>query len=163
MVPSLAAVVPSLVAPSPAAVAPSLGALLPAHLPDGGRCWAVTLRDVFATGRSVQTLRLVACCNDFNSVLLLLRMSPVNVTGPARCTPRDPPATLTVEVVGGAQLLELLAAPKNESGKTRRCAVVLFYAPWCAFCAQIAPHFNALARAFPQLPIYAIDAMQFSK
>lgn len=40
------------------------------------------------------------------------------------------------------------------------CAVVLFYSPWCVFSARAAPHFNALARVFPHISFYAIDAVQ---
>ena len=38
----------------------------------------------------------------------------------------------------------------------------MFYAPWCPFCADIAPHYNAIARAFYQIDILAIDAIHFS-
>jgi thiol-disulfide isomerase/thioredoxin len=38
------------------------------------------------------------------------------------------------------------------------CSLVLFYAPWCPFSAKSAPHFNALARLFPDIVIMAADA-----
>ena len=37
------------------------------------------------------------------------------------------------------------------------CAIVLFYAPWCAFSVRFARKFNALGRSFGQLPILAVD------
>src|SRR5437016_4471961 len=50
----------------------------------------------------------------------------------------------------------------NTSIKNRtmpaNCSVVLFYASWCPFSAKAAPHFNALARAFPHLRVAAIDS-----
>lgn len=38
------------------------------------------------------------------------------------------------------------------------CSLVLFYAPWCPFSKKAAPHFNALARHFPDLVMIAVDA-----
>ena len=38
------------------------------------------------------------------------------------------------------------------------CALVLFYAPWCPFSAKAAPHYNALARLYPDLVLIAVDA-----
>lgn len=38
------------------------------------------------------------------------------------------------------------------------CSMVLFYAPWCPFSAKAAPHYNALARLFPDLYFVAVDA-----
>ena len=38
------------------------------------------------------------------------------------------------------------------------CHLVMFYAPWCPFSAQAAPHFNGLARAFPDIGLYAVDS-----
>jgi len=38
------------------------------------------------------------------------------------------------------------------------CSVTLFYAGWCEFSVAAAPHYNALSRVFPQLPLYAVDA-----
>ena len=80
------------------------------------------------------------------------------------CIPRNLTENETfvneVDIVNSTGLLHHLGA-KNES--EGRCAVVLFYAPWCMFCASIGPHYNALARAFPQLHVLAIDAAHFSK
>jgi thiol-disulfide isomerase/thioredoxin len=38
------------------------------------------------------------------------------------------------------------------------CTIVMFYARWCPFSANAAPHFNALPRVFPALKVAAIDA-----
>ena len=37
------------------------------------------------------------------------------------------------------------------------CAAVMFYATWCPFSATAAPHFNALARMFPDIHMIAAD------
>ncbi|NXF97417.1 TXD15 protein, partial [Eubucco bourcierii] len=42
------------------------------------------------------------------------------------------------------------------------CTLVLFYTPWCRFSASLAPHFNSLPRAFPNLHFLALDASQHS-
>ena len=63
-----------------------------------------------------------------------------------------------VKLVNNTALMSLLT-----QNNTNTCAVVLFFAPWCQFCADVAPHFNALARVFPQLHVLAIDAIHFSK
>lgn len=69
----------------------------------------------------------------------------------------------TVKLITTAQLLLLLNFEKNETENVTDCLLVMFYAPWCHFCAKIAPHYNALARAFPQLDFVAVDTAQFSK
>lgn len=69
--------------------------------------------------------------------------------------------TGVVRLVNNTELLNLLAFDKNESFTD--CVMVMFYAPWCRFCAETAPHYNALGRAFPQLEVLAIDAVHFSK
>ena len=66
-----------------------------------------------------------------------------------------------VEIVNGTVLIEMLSFNKNYTASD--CVLVLFYAPWCHFCAQTAPHYNAMARAFPQLEVLAVDVAQFSK
>ena len=65
-----------------------------------------------------------------------------------------------VRIINSTELLQRLSF-KNESLGT--CVVVMFYAPWCRFCASTAPVYNALARAFPQLDTLAIDAVHFSR
>ncbi|GFR62133.1 thioredoxin domain-containing protein 15 [Elysia marginata] len=65
-----------------------------------------------------------------------------------------------VKVVNSTELLDILSLSKSQ--KSAACVLVMFYAPWCHFCAQTAPHYNALARAFPQLDILAVDTSHFS-
>lgn len=69
----------------------------------------------------------------------------------------------TVKLITTAKLLQLLNFDKNDTDNVTDCLLVMFYAPWCHFCAKIAPHYNALARAFPQLDFVAVDTAQFSK
>ena len=69
--------------------------------------------------------------------------------------------TATVKVVNSTVLLELLSFDKNRT--VADCVLVMFYAPWCPFCAATAPHYNAIARAFPQLEVLAVDTVHFSK
>lgn len=69
----------------------------------------------------------------------------------------------TVKIVPSSRLLQLLNFDKNDTGNGTDCLVVMFYAPWCHFCAKTAPHYNALSRAFPQLDFVAVDTAQFSK
>ena len=37
------------------------------------------------------------------------------------------------------------------------CTAVMFYATWCPFSAKAAPHYNALARMFPDVIFLAAD------
>ena len=69
----------------------------------------------------------------------------------------------TVKIVTSSRLLQLLNFDKNDTENVTDCLVVMFYAPWCLFCAKTAPHYNALSRAFPQLDFVAVDTAQFSK
>lgn len=41
------------------------------------------------------------------------------------------------------------------------CLLILFFATVCPFSSQAAPHFNALARAFPDIKMVALDALKF--
>ena len=81
-----------------------------------------------------------------------------------KCIPKTLPTNETytpvVKILSSSELLERL---ENKDDYSHNCAVVLFFAPWCTFCARVGPHFNALARAFPQIDVYAIDAAHFSK
>uniref|UniRef100_A0A0B7B0Z0 Thioredoxin domain-containing protein n=1 Tax=Arion vulgaris TaxID=1028688 RepID=A0A0B7B0Z0_9EUPU len=69
-------------------------------------------------------------------------------------------STGEVKIVNSTELLEILNVSKNQ--KVSPCVLVMFYAPWCHFCARAAPHYNALARAFPQLDVLAVDTSHFS-
>lgn len=57
-----------------------------------------------------------------------------------------------VKLLNGTALSLMLA-----ESKTNDCFVVMFYVPWCPFSARLAPHYNALPRAFKQLDIVAFD------
>ncbi|CUT98887.1 thioredoxin domain containing protein 15 [Echinococcus multilocularis] len=41
------------------------------------------------------------------------------------------------------------------------CNLVFIFAQWCPFSMRAAPYINALARAFPQLPVIAIDVDEY--
>ncbi|XP_072256837.1 thioredoxin domain-containing protein 15 [Pyxicephalus adspersus] len=63
----------------------------------------------------------------------------------------------TLQIINASQdLMELLNPNSSE------CSMVLFFTPWCRFSAALAPHFNALPRAFPTLHFLALDASQHS-
>lgn len=68
----------------------------------------------------------------------------------------------TVKLITSARLLQLLNFEKNDTENVTDCLLVMFYAPWCHFCAKVAPYYNALARVFPQLDFVAVDTAQFS-
>ena len=57
-----------------------------------------------------------------------------------------------VKILNGTALTSMLAESKPND-----CLVVMFYVPWCPFSARLAPHYNALPRAFKQLDIVAFD------
>lgn len=63
----------------------------------------------------------------------------------------------SVQILNASQdLMELLNPNSSE------CTMVLFFTPWCHFSAALAPHFNALPKAFPTLHFLALDASQHS-
>ncbi|PVD37841.1 hypothetical protein C0Q70_00443 [Pomacea canaliculata] len=68
--------------------------------------------------------------------------------------------TATVRVVNSTELLEMLSFEQNHTHSD--CVLVMFFAPWCHFCAATAPHYNALGRAFLQLDVLAVDTVHFS-
>ncbi|KAM3927095.1 thioredoxin domain-containing protein 15 [Leptodactylus fuscus] len=64
---------------------------------------------------------------------------------------------MTLQILNISQdLMDFL----NPNGS--ECTLVLFFTPWCQFSAALAPHFNALPRAFPTLQFLALDASQHS-
>lgn len=75
-----------------------------------------------------------------------------------------------VELVNATRFMELLILEPGPSNRTRNdkdgrqqpgtCVLVLFYARWCVFSSQAAPHFNALPRSFPHIKCIAIDAIR---
>lgn len=42
-------------------------------------------------------------------------------------------------------------------GFTNTCAMVMFYAPWCPYSVDFARKFNALGRAYKELPVLAVE------
>ncbi|CAG9767364.1 unnamed protein product [Ceutorhynchus assimilis] len=70
----------------------------------------------------------------------------------------------TVQLVNDIELIKLLLPdPKISSEKQAvgQCIAVLFYSKNCPFSSMAAPHFNALPRAFPEIKMVAINAMQY--
>ncbi|XP_039312819.1 thioredoxin domain-containing protein 15 [Solenopsis invicta] len=75
-----------------------------------------------------------------------------------------------VEMVNATRLMELLILEPGPSNRSRNdkdgkhlpgvCVLVLFYARWCVFSSQAAPHFNAIPRSFPHIKAVAIDAIK---
>ena len=67
-----------------------------------------------------------------------------------------------VQLVNGTHLLEIFSEKHNPNVTNRsmpaECHLVIFYAPWCPFSAKAAPHFNALARIYPDMTLYAVDS-----
>eukprot|EP00090_Calanus_glacialis_P042378 TRINITY_DN75182_c0_g1_i1.p1 TRINITY_DN75182_c0_g1~~TRINITY_DN75182_c0_g1_i1.p1 ORF type:complete len:324 (-),score=123.95 TRINITY_DN75182_c0_g1_i1:81-1052(-) len=68
----------------------------------------------------------------------------------------------TVHLLNGSHYQLSLAEEFNSSISNRSqaatCSLTLFFASWCDFSATAAPHYNALARVFPQLKMYAVDS-----
>lgn len=64
------------------------------------------------------------------------------------------------QMVNTTTLLSSLKQNPNITSRNQPaiCQLVLFYAPWCPFSIEAAPHLNALPRGFPMLSFYAIDA-----
>ena len=58
----------------------------------------------------------------------------------------------TVQLVNGSYLTQILA-----ESSLNDCFLVLFYVPWCQFSTRLAPIYNALPKAFPNLDIIAFD------
>jgi len=60
-----------------------------------------------------------------------------------------------------ARLLEEYNSSVSNRSGPAHCSITLFYAPWCPFSADAAPHFNALARHFPDIKMYAMDSSMY--
>ena len=94
----------------------------------------VTERSVTEEASDNSTARSRLSCNN---------TEPLNVTEPG------------VLLVNGSQYQTLLYEEHNASVTNRSqpatCSITLFFASWCEFSAAAAPHYNALARVFPQL------------
>lgn len=67
-----------------------------------------------------------------------------------------------VDVLNATSFLAKLNEQSNNNVTNRTmpavCSLVLFYASWCPFSAKAAPHYNALARLYPDLVLLAVDA-----
>ncbi|XP_075980055.1 thioredoxin domain-containing protein bug [Anticarsia gemmatalis] len=70
----------------------------------------------------------------------------------------------TVELINGSYLAKLLQIKPDITSRDTEadCVLVLFYAKACPFSAHAAPHFNALARSYPNVKMVALDALKFS-
>jgi len=70
----------------------------------------------------------------------------------------------TVNIVESVKDVVTLLAPYGNSTKRNvegSCALILFYAKSCTASAIVAPHFNALAKQFPDIKVAAINAFRF--
>ena len=65
------------------------------------------------------------------------------------------------QLVNGSALSEALQADSSvrSRGQPAVCLLVLFFGSSCPFSAAAAPHVNALPRAFPDLRVLAVDAL----
>ncbi len=70
-----------------------------------------------------------------------------------------------VAVVNGSFFLDSLSeqVDSNVTNRTTpaQCSLAFFYASWCPFSARAAPHFNGLARLFPDVKLFAIDTSDY--
>lgn len=69
----------------------------------------------------------------------------------------------SVEIINGTTLGKLLQVnPAITSRDVEAdCVLVLFFARACPFSAHAAPHFNALARSYPNIKMVALDALKY--
>lgn len=68
-----------------------------------------------------------------------------------------------VIMANSSTLLKILTPPTSNNASTNECVIVLFYSPQCVFSARMAPHYNALARVYPDIAFYAVNAMEYGK
>ena len=70
--------------------------------------------------------------------------------------------SLCRQLVNGSVLSEALVADAAVRSRSQPavCLLVLFYGRSCPFSAAAAPHVNALPRAFPDLQVLAVDALE---
>uniref|UniRef100_A0A182MXT5 Thioredoxin domain-containing protein n=1 Tax=Anopheles dirus TaxID=7168 RepID=A0A182MXT5_9DIPT len=86
------------------------------------------------------------------------RRSPLRV----KCNPVEGNGTLYIIT----SLKDMVKGLAHYGNSTKRhevgsCLLMLFYTKTCIHSAMVAPHFNALARHFPDLVVTAIDAYNF--
>ena len=51
----------------------------------------------------------------------------------------------------------------NVENQTNECILIFFYYPWCPYSIRAAPHFNAIARYFPQLHFSALNVYKYNR
>lgn len=78
---------------------------------------------------------------------------------PVTCKERIVDDFPAVKLVNSSVLLSVIVPTSNKTAN--ECVLVLFYAPWCQFCAAAAPHYNALARLYPTIHVIAINAIKY--
>lgn len=78
--------------------------------------------------------------------------TPPNCVVSAKLNQTDKIIKNEVKLVNGSHLTRTLS-----DSASLECFLVLFYVPWCPFSARLAPLFNALPKAFPNLDILAFD------
>jgi thiol-disulfide isomerase/thioredoxin len=70
-----------------------------------------------------------------------------------------------VRLVNGSHFLHVLSEQFNSNVTNRttpaKCMLVFFFAPWCPFSAEAAPHFNAFGRIYSDLPVLAVDSSKY--
>ena len=64
--------------------------------------------------------------------------------------------TKTVIVSNETLFTDILA----EMNTTHGCGLLLFYSPYCEFCANLAPLYNAIGRSYPDLAVMALDTQE---
>lgn len=76
---------------------------------------------------------------------------------------QNPEIEPIVEIINGSSLSKLLQVKPDITSRDIEadCVLVLFYARACPFSAHAAPHFNALARSYPNVKMVALDALRY--
>lgn len=79
-----------------------------------------------------------------------------------KCIPANGNGTLHL-ITSMKEVISVLTPHGNSTKRTQagNCVVMLFYTQTCIHSAMMAPHYNALARHFPDLKVAAIDAFNF--
>lgn len=69
----------------------------------------------------------------------------------------------SVDLINSTSLAKLLQVKPDITSRDTEadCCLVLFYARACPFSAHAAPHFNALARSYPNVKMVALDALKY--
>lgn len=70
----------------------------------------------------------------------------------------------SVEIINSTTLTKFLTINPDITSRDKEanCILVLFHARACPFSAHAAPHFNALARAYPNVKMVALDALKYN-